>query len=73
MYAYIPRIGGGFSGRCLNKRIRLQIAIKREPTSGLENRLPKVSSYEFACTRSSLSYCVRESRMFKRFWVVRRC
>src|SRR3712207_8523842 len=33
----------------------------QEPTSGLENRLPLGSSYEFACTCSNASYCVRKS------------
>ncbi len=31
-----------------------------EPTSGLKNRLPIGSSYEFACARSRLSLCVRQ-------------
>src|SRR5215207_570575 len=52
-------------GILLSSTFSLQIAIKREPTSGLE---PLTSSlYEFACARSSPCYCVREWRLFMRF------
>src|SRR5215207_640033 len=58
-------------GILLSSTFSLQIAIKREPTSGLEPLT--CSSYEFACARSSPSYCVRELHLFRGFWVVRRC
>jgi len=32
-----------------------------------------ISSYEFAYTRSSLSYCVRKQRLFRRFSIIRGC
>ena len=31
------------------------------------------SSYEFACVCSSPSWCVRKSRLFRRFWVIQGC
>jgi hypothetical protein len=43
---------------------------KREPTSGLENRLPIGSSYEFACVRTNPYWCVRKLRLFRRFSMV---
>jgi hypothetical protein len=43
----------------------------REPTSGLEPLY--CSSYEFACGRSSPSWCVRESRLFRRFSTIWAC
>ena len=46
----------------------LQIGTKREPTSVLEPLT--FSRYEFACTRSRASYCVRFFGLFMGFWAL---
>src|SRR5215213_229704 len=43
----------------------------KEPTGGLEPLI--CCSYELACVCSSPSWCVRESRLFRRFWVIQGC
>ena len=52
----------------LSRVFGLPIAIPGEPTNGLEPLI--CSSYEFACTRSRLSYCVRKWCLFMGFSVL---